>query len=146
MSSCVRSLALLLGLAPVFAQSADLVAITRDPGYPSPGSTSEVTYFVVASNADATDEQVAAMNAYFSSVRKILAEAPVPTDCCVPAIDAPFVKIDISLDGIVYKLQLTEGGAGLVMSLDPSADERRTASVMQRVLKLSDESKAKSPH
>jgi hypothetical protein len=94
-----------------------------------------------------TVQQIAAVDASFDSVRRILDEAPVPSGCCAPAIDSPFVEIDISLDGKAYKLTMTyKGTAGLELSLDPDMDQRREASVMERILRLSEEWKSRSPH
>jgi hypothetical protein len=137
-------LILMLVLLPSRADAADFVTITHDHGYPGVGDDYEPPDMFVVSRTDGmTAQQSAATNAYFDAVRKIIAEAPVPSQCCVRQIDSPFVRIDISLDGRVYALLLTENSSGLVISLEPGEDERRTASVMERVLKLSEDWKSK---
>ena len=142
----MHALILLFGLASLSVQAADSVAITRDPGYPSPGSDAIATRLVIARDSDAHTKQAAATDKFLASVRKVLAEGPVPDACCTRATDAPFVEIDISLDGKTYELTMTSGGAGLVMSIDPNPEERRVADVMERLLRLSEEWKKDSGH
>jgi hypothetical protein len=135
------SLALAFAAVSACVNAGEAVAVTRNHGYPMAGTDYEPpTIFVISHAPDMTAQQIRAVDTYFDSVRKILDEAPVPSNCCVPAIDAPFVQIDISLDGRIYELTMTDrGAAGLTMSLNPSIEERRVASVMERILKLSDD-------
>ena len=134
----MRAFILLLGLASVSAQAVDSVGITRDPGYPSPGSDAVATRLVITSGSDAHHGHAAATDTFFASVRRVLAEGPVSEACCTRATDLPFVEIDISIDGKTYELTMTSGVAGLVMSIDPGPEERRVADVMERLLRLSD--------
>jgi hypothetical protein len=138
----MRAFILLLGLATLSAQAVDSVGITRNPGYPSPGSDAVATRLVIARDSDAHLKQ--ATDAFFASVRKVLAEGPVPDACCTRATDLPFVEIDISLDGKTYELTMTGGVEGLVMSIDPGPEERRVAGVMEQVLRLSEDWKRDS--
>jgi hypothetical protein len=135
----MRALILLLGLASWSAWAVDSVGITRDPGYPSLGSDAVATRLVIAHDSDGHLGHAAATDAFFASVRQVLAEEPVPDACCTRATDAPFVEIDISLDGKTYELTMTSSGEGLVMSIDPNPGERRVAEVMERVLRLAEE-------
>jgi len=137
-------------LAPAFAaasvcvDAAEFVVVTRDHCYPVPGANYEAaTKLAIAKSDGMTVQQISAVDAYFDSVRRILDEAPVPSSCCAPAIDSPFVEIDISLDGKAYKLTMTDKGtAGLELSMDPDMGQRR----VERILRLSEEWKSRSPH
>jgi hypothetical protein len=146
MSSLLSYSLLLLGLAPLSALAIDSVGITRDPGYPPPGSNDVATRLVIARESDAPAEQATITDVFFDSVRKILVGAPVPTHCCTRATDLPFVEIDISLGGQTYELTMTSTGTRLQLPLDPTPDQRLVAEVMERILKLSEEWKEKSPH
>jgi hypothetical protein len=126
-------------LIPVGTQAADSVAITRNPGFPSPGDNAVATTLTIAREMDTSPEQATATEAFFTSVRKALAKGRVPNACCRRDFDAPFTEIDISLDGKTYALIMTSRGTGLKMPIDPSREERRVADVMERIVSLSDE-------
>lgn len=138
--SFAPSLMMLFGGAAACVHAGESVTITYDPGYPSPGVSSDATRFVISREAGMNAQQVRAVDAYFDAVRKILGEAPLPSSCCVTPVDSPTIEIDISLDTKVYQLTFANGGAaGLELPVNPTFEQRRAASVMERILKVSEE-------
>jgi len=81
------------------AHAADTVTIFASGGYPLPNLSSESTRLVIERNAPYTRARELAIDEFFAAVKKVLSENGVTTDWTLAVPDAPFVRIEIDVDG-----------------------------------------------
>jgi hypothetical protein len=73
---------------------------------------------------------------FFEEVRRILAETEAPPEWSRLYVDAPDVKLDITLDGRRFQLACSSFRSECSLPDNASATDKRVASAIQRILNL----------
>jgi hypothetical protein len=124
-------------LTPIAAAAEeDAVKVRFNSGYPPPDRSSEFIELNVLRSGAATPSRDVSIDQYFAVVSNIVTENNLPEEWGVPAIDAPFVRIDIVLGKRHFTFASTYNATGMILGIDPTENDRRIASALQKVLNL----------
>jgi hypothetical protein len=127
--------ALILVLFGASAMAKDQVSIRYRPGYPPPEQASESAELIVSRSGSTVGEPTE-VDRYFTEIRRILKEAKIPLQWGYVTIDGDSIQVNISLDKQAYVLSFSYVGNDIALPPNPSAAEKRIATAIKAVVKL----------
>lgn len=137
MRAVVASLGVVLcvmAAQPVYAQ--DSVTVKMNPGYPIPSASAEFFGLSVTRVPAAVPGSPQDVDQYFKAVGDQICEGKVPAKWSAVVVDAPSISVDIRISGATYAYASTYGPQGLVLGANASADDKRVAAAIQKILAL----------
>lgn len=128
----IISVSIILTAGTVSAE--DYVRVKYMPGFPLPNESMETVDIEIKRMPSIPGSPQVDVDRYFDSVSKILAEDKIRTDWGLLAIDAPSVRVDISIADKKISLAATYTSKGIIDTA-PGPDERPRRA-LQEILKL----------
>jgi hypothetical protein len=137
MTHLPHSSGLLIALVAAPCLGCDLVTVAYDPGYPNafPLST-EATSISESRCSPQSRGNDLPIDQYFEAVRKALSDGQVESSWGVPAVDAPFVKLTIELEGRKITMISTAYDDGAALPLYMDDRDKRYGTAMRSIVKL----------
>ncbi len=141
LAGAMRAVAISLGvflcaIAAMPADAQDFVTVRINPGYPIPSASAEFVSLSVTRVPAAVPGSPQDADQYFKAVGDQIREGKVPAKWSAVMVDAPSINVDIRISGATYAYASTYGSQGLVLGANASADDKRVAGAMQKILAL----------
>lgn len=124
----------LLAAFPGAIAAQDSVKARYVPSYPPPDRSSESVQLSVTRIAAAMPGRELDVDRYFATVRAILDEDRVPERWASVTVDASWVELEIALGTRRHVLASTWGPDGPVLQPNATADDRRIAAALRKLL------------